>query len=1247
MSRIDYRKIYATNQDEWKALTREPQKYEALLAGHYSDSNHFVYELLQNAEDEKATKVVIEFYKDQLVFYHNGDPFDEDDVRGVSSMLMGTKDRNDAQTIGRFGMGFKSVFKYTYQPEVYSDEEAFIIRNYLLPEESGNAWDYREVKQTLSYPDGGKERYYPFRDSLHLTKIVIPFHKKDENGRLYPVPGQEVLEKLRSLTGEILLFLTDIKDLYWINKNSNEYTHITIGTSEKDDHFVVCRISTSQKKEEITRYLKYKNRFDLDEMQGAEVCVAYRLGPNGKTINAVEEAPVWVYFPTREDTDLPFLIHGSFETAVSREKLMTVSTFNKKLFERLGELIAETMEDLAARELLTQGFIRDILLPAFEDESENETIEGLKEKVTARFKKMPLIPCKNGGYGRVSDVCVPLPFGIAEMDSNALLQELFRKEKRFVALNNERAKNFTEYIGWLLKDLGVSSFELTHLAKQLGQMSLGDAKNMDNAKAALKDIYGFLSDYRESLYERTNYYSYSRMGFYESLISGSVKNAWEILRKIPIILNAEGTLVSAYRGTESNIYLNASSSYKSVAASAIVDGEMAKEFALLFEDGFKIPPFDNLQYVKEKVVKKYISGDTINFENEDFDEEYIEDIRQLLTVFEGRNDLTELMPLISKASILKIETDNGIATFSRPSQTYAWQSDEGIDLKVYFSMPASEEDDDETVSPGIYALDENFYREYGISLKKLTSLGVVTSVVDEGIRSYPGGPGDESWTAMGDFCPRLRIQFFEENLRYIENNSGSSASRAKSAELLKLLLCINQKLSGVVKRRKSNPYFTNNEASQYSRAKQYYSWLYDKDGNLRKVTQMSKFELDTDLYGELLPDKSAYERLGFIETEDDSAAEAFDQVDRLDDKNKRILLRQLAREFGMKVTDAEEDSDEVFDPDNDNAQDEEFHPEAYVSSAFPVSRVRNMESLIEHVRQQFFCADPVKYQKVLRQIRTSKSLKAVKSYAKGMYTNESDMTVCQSCKEPSPLIDVTEIANYGIELPQLHLCLCKNCSARYKAVRDINKEAFRDAIQRALLSLNLEDDTEEYEVGLAEDLSLHFTQTHLAEIQTIFGLLAEYGVPNAEENQQDSDEENVDDDQERPSAYSADANDQSFASEEFSASDSSDDTEIMGDEEENEGSADTSDSIETQNGVPEEAQRGEPRQEPRFDFDNIPVSEPIKDGNLVSYKKLNTLEIVDAVIDSTRYPLHKSFIGKQVGDLVVANGRRYLIVSII
>ena len=230
MGRIDYKAIFEQNQDEWKALTRDPQKYEALLAGHYSDSNHFVYELLQNAEDAfdkstgvSASKVVIEYYPDKLVFYHNGKPFDEADVRGVSSMLMGTKDRDDAQTIGRFGMGFKSVFKYTYQPEIYSDDEAFKITNYLLPVEITDGWDYETEKKSIICKLGEGRSFVPFSKEEHLTKIVIPFQKYDKDGGLVPVPGDDVLKKLDELDGEILLFLSHIQNLYWVNKETGKF----------------------------------------------------------------------------------------------------------------------------------------------------------------------------------------------------------------------------------------------------------------------------------------------------------------------------------------------------------------------------------------------------------------------------------------------------------------------------------------------------------------------------------------------------------------------------------------------------------------------------------------------------------------------------------------------------------------------------------------------------------------------------------------------------------------------------------------------------------------------------------------------------------------------------------------------------------------------------------------------------------------------------------------------------------------
>jgi hypothetical protein len=155
-----------------------------------------------------------------------------------------------------------------------------------------------------------------------------------------------------------------------------------------------------------------------------------------------------------------------------------------------------------------------------------------------------------------------------------------------------------------------------------------------------------------------------------------------------------------------------------------------------------------------------------------------------------------------------------------------------------------------------------------------------------------------------------------------------------------------------------------------------------------------------------------------------------------------------------------------------------------------------LDNLIRHVREQFYCADPVSYKKVWRSIRTSKSSKIDRAYAIGMYTNSSGVKICQACKQPSDNIQVDQIANYGIEMPQLNLCMCNNCAAKYKAVRDGNKDIFGDKMRNAILSLDISAYENEYVIQINADLSLHFTQTHVAELQEIFRLLDEYGVPS-------------------------------------------------------------------------------------------------------------------------------------------------------
>lgn len=657
MSKINYQAIYEKNKHDWYAITEEPQKYEALLAGHYSDSNHFVYELLQNAEDEKASKVVIEYYRNQLVFYHNGKPFDESDVRGVSSMLMGTKNKDDASTIGKFGMGFKSVFKYTYQPEIYSDDDSFIIQNYLLPVEVKDGWNFKKVKEELNYPDGDG-KVYVFAKCDHLTKIVIPFKKIDAMGNLNAVSGKDVLDKLEDLSGEILLFLTYIQDLYWINMETGKYVHITLSKDPKDKNLITCRISCNNrnKKEEISRYLKYKDVFDHPEMKNAEVSVAYKVNNQAKNVNQVDDSPVWVYFPTRDDTDLPFLIHGSFETAVSREKLMTPSDFNNDLFDRLGTLISDSMEDLGRRGLITQNFIRRIILAAFQDEYKNKTIPGLSKKITEIFKIKPLVPDTNGHSRMASDLRIPVPFSLADQANSVLWIDVFDDVGDFVALNAERETRFTEYYSWLRDDLEIPVFSLKDWAKKLCEQPERTVSTTDGTLDELKFFYDFISGYQENYYH--NERIYSRAGAYEATIRGCLSAAWHYLKKAPIVLNAENRMIPAYKDGMLQIYLSASSKYRKILNSKIVSNLIAKDYHTLLSDGLKITEFNNFQFVKEKVIQKYVEviDGRIGFENpEDFDQEYCEDLKQIFSLFEEIGDADKIRRMLKDAYIIKID----------------------------------------------------------------------------------------------------------------------------------------------------------------------------------------------------------------------------------------------------------------------------------------------------------------------------------------------------------------------------------------------------------------------------------------------------------------------------------------------------------------------------------------------------------------------------------------------------------------
>ncbi len=109
-----------------------------LLADRYADRSHFIYEILQNAEDalrqihspeSRSIKFTIE--ENALIISHFGKPFDEKDIIGICGIALSTK--SEINAIGRFGIGFKSVYTFTKCPQVHSGDEDFKIENYVWP----------------------------------------------------------------------------------------------------------------------------------------------------------------------------------------------------------------------------------------------------------------------------------------------------------------------------------------------------------------------------------------------------------------------------------------------------------------------------------------------------------------------------------------------------------------------------------------------------------------------------------------------------------------------------------------------------------------------------------------------------------------------------------------------------------------------------------------------------------------------------------------------------------------------------------------------------------------------------------------------------------------------------------------------------------------------------------------------------------------------------------------------------------
>lgn len=253
----DIKKEYLTEKEKKnttiKTMWSQYQKMaKELSEGIYSEDNHFIYELIQNAEDTKCTedKHILEFFleKDGLVVFNNEEGFQEDEIKAICAFGESTKakDKNKGY-IGEKGIGFKSVFKITDRPAINSNGYRFYFKR---KDEKGN------TEYIIPYwIDDSEIKNYPirFQHNTHTT-LNLPFRKDKKEESI-----KKLKKNIKDIEPIILLFLKELSNIK-IFENDKELFNVSKNKSKSENLDLISITNQKQK----DKYYLFKKEIVID-----------------------------------------------------------------------------------------------------------------------------------------------------------------------------------------------------------------------------------------------------------------------------------------------------------------------------------------------------------------------------------------------------------------------------------------------------------------------------------------------------------------------------------------------------------------------------------------------------------------------------------------------------------------------------------------------------------------------------------------------------------------------------------------------------------------------------------------------------------------------------------------------------------------------------------------------------------------------------------------------------------------------
>lgn len=427
----DYERIRKENLLDYG---RQVGRLGRLVANLYSDSTHFIFELLQNAEDAlrrrsqpKSRTVKFDLAAHALCISHYGEPFDEDDVKGICDIGEGTKAEDD---IGQFGIGFKSVYRFTDRPQIHSGNEDFGIDNYVWP----------------SIQD-------PICREADETVFVLPLKDPAKH-------HAEIAEGLRDIGLDTLLFLHEIDTIEWCVSDHESGVYVRQSEDQGSNVRRVTLIGNSKVHGDAeSSYLVFSDPSEQIE-------IAFRM-EDGRRIVPIGRSPLVVFFPTVLETHLGFLAHGPYLSTPTRDNIQD-DTRNLKLVEKTGDVLVEAILWFRDQDMLNLEAL--LCLPIDQDKFDGHSMfNPIFRKTKELLRKQRVLPAHGHCYAIADEIRITRSGDLRKIFTPTMLGEIFGERGSLYWISEEITERSAPGLVRYIRDvLNVDELRPLNVIRELG-----------------------------------------------------------------------------------------------------------------------------------------------------------------------------------------------------------------------------------------------------------------------------------------------------------------------------------------------------------------------------------------------------------------------------------------------------------------------------------------------------------------------------------------------------------------------------------------------------------------------------------------------------------------------------------------------------------------------------------------------------------------------------------------------------------